>query len=107
MIRLTRKDGPFGWTTTAQKVLETLKEVFTSASVLLQPIPAKPFSVETHASNFAIGVILFSRIMQVYSTQWFTTPASSLLKKNYLIYDKELGAIIEDFEEWRPCPVGA
>jgi len=42
----------------AQAAFDTLKMAFTSAPVLIHPDPAKPFIVETDASDFALGAIL-------------------------------------------------
>jgi hypothetical protein len=42
----------------AQVAFDTLKMVFTFAPILIHPDPAKPFIVETDASDFALGAIL-------------------------------------------------
>ena len=108
LVALTRKDTSFQWTTATQHAFETLKEAFTSAPVLLHPDPTKPFQVETDASDFAIGAILSQPDTEgilhpvAYYSRKFTTP-----EINYPIYDKELGAIIAAFEEWRPYLAGA
>ena len=53
LIELTRKGMSFQWTPSAQHAFDLLKEVFTSALVLLHVDPAKPFQVETDGSDFA------------------------------------------------------
>ncbi len=58
LTTLTCKDKPFSWNPTAQAAFDTLKMAFTSAPVLIHPTPAKPFIVETDASDFALGAIL-------------------------------------------------
>ena len=100
LIALTRKDFPFCWTPTTHLAFETLKKAFTSAPVLLHPDLTKPFTIETDVSDFAIGAI-FSQSdndgilhpVAFYSRK-FTPP-----EINYLVYDKELFAIIFAFEE--------
>jgi hypothetical protein len=52
LTTLTCKDKPFSWNPTAQAAFDTLKMAFTSAPILIHPDPAKPFIVETDASNF-------------------------------------------------------
>ena len=107
LIALTRKDSPFCWTPTTQLAFETLKKAFTSAPVLLHPDLTKPFTIETDASDFAIGAILSQsdnngilHPVAFYSRK-FTPP-----EINYPVYDKELSAIIAAFEEWRPYLAG-
>jgi hypothetical protein len=58
LTTLTCKDKPFSWNPTAQVAFDTLKMAFTSAPILIHPDRAKPFIVETDASNFALGAIL-------------------------------------------------
>jgi hypothetical protein len=58
LTALTCKDKPFSWNPMAQAAFDTLKMAFTSAPVLIHPDPAKPFIVETDASDFALGAIL-------------------------------------------------
>ena len=107
LFALTRKDRPFCWTLVEQFAFLALKFAFMSAPVL-HPGPTKPFKVETNASGFAIGVILSEpnndgvQHLIAYYSRKFRGP-----KVNYLIYDKELVAIISVFEEWRPYLVGA
>ena len=107
LVTLTRKDRPFCWTLVEQFAFLALKFAFMSAPVL-HPGPTKPFKVETNASGFAIGVILSEpnndgvQHLIAYYSRKFRGP-----KVNYLIYDKELVAIISVFEEWRPYLVGA
>ena len=103
-----RQGMSFEWTLSAQHIFDLLKEVFTNALVLLHIDPTKRFQVETDASDFAIGAILSQPDddgilhLVAYYSQKFTTS-----KINYLIYDKELAAIVATFTEWRPYLVGA
>ena len=107
LVALTRKDRPFCWTLAEQSTFMALKYAFMIAPILLHPDPTKPFIVETDVSNFVISVILSQPDNDgvhhpiAYYSHTFTIP-----KINYLIYDKELAAIISAFEEWRPYLVG-
>jgi hypothetical protein len=72
------------------------------------PDPTKPSHVETDGSDFAIGAIL-SQPDEVgvlhpvaYYSRKFTAP-----EINYLIYDKELLAIIATCKEWKSYLAGA
>jgi len=57
--KLTRKNVSFNWGPDQQKAFDKLKELFTSAPILRNPNSNKSFVVETDASNFAVGTILF------------------------------------------------
>jgi len=91
----------------AQAAFDTFKMAFTSAPILIHPDPAKPFIVETDASNFALGAILFQ-----FGIDGLLHPIAFYSRKltsaeiNYQVYDKELLAIIMAFELWRPYFVG-
>jgi hypothetical protein len=81
---------------------------FTSAPVLIHPDLAKPFIVETDASNFALGVILSqSGIDGLLHPVVFYSRKLTSAEINYQVYDKELLAIITTFEQWRPYLVEA
>ena len=59
---LTKKDGgPFRWDLQAEKALEGLKQLFSSAPIPVLPDPSQPFIVEVDASNIVVGVILSQR----------------------------------------------
>lgn len=55
---LTKKDQGFEWTPKCQAAFIQLKRHFTEAPFLLTFDPKKPISVETDASDFAIGAVL-------------------------------------------------
>jgi hypothetical protein len=108
LITLTCKDKPFSWNPTAQAAFDTLKMAFTSAPILIHPDPAKPFIVETDASNFALGAILsqFGIDGLLHPVAFYSRKLTSA-EINYQVYDKELLAIIMAFEQWRPYLAGA
>jgi len=58
LTNLTRKDTKFEWTETAQAAFDQLKQAFTTAPILLTFDPEKPITVETDASDYAIGAVL-------------------------------------------------
>ncbi len=100
LTALTCKDKPFSWNPTAQAAFDTLKMAFTSAPVLIHPDPAKPFIVETDASDFALGAILFQFGIDglLHPIAFYSRKLTSA-KINYQVYDKELMAIIIAFEQ--------
>jgi len=73
---------------------------FTSAPILIHLDLAKPFIVETDASDFALRTILFQfgidgLLHPVAFYSWKLISAEI----NYQVYDKELLAIITAFEQ--------
>jgi hypothetical protein len=108
LTTLTCKDKPSSWNPKAQAAFDTLKMAFTSAPVLIHLDPAKPFIVETDASDFALGAILsqFGIDGLLHPVTFYSRKLTSA-EINYQVYDKELLAIITAFEQWRPYLAGA
>ena len=87
------------WNNKRQKAFEDLKQSFTTASVLAHFDLTLETWIEKNASNFVIAGIL----SQMHSNGklkpvvYFSKKMSSV-ECNYIIYDKELLAIIRGFE---------
>src|SRR5882724_6009093 len=102
LICLTRKDTPFTWGPDHTKALKTLKTAFTQAPILAHFNPDNPIVVETDASDYAIAAIISQvspddgdiHLIAFYSRSM--QPA----ELNYKIYDKDLLAIFEAFQQW-------
>jgi hypothetical protein len=58
LTRLTRKDK-FVWDEKVEKTFETLKKAFTSVPILVHADSSKQLFLETDASDFSLGSILF------------------------------------------------
>jgi hypothetical protein len=99
---LLQKDVEYVWDPPQQSAYTRLKSQFDSASMLMHPNDAKPFFVETDASDFGIGGIL-SQINSVNVLQPIAFYSRQLnpAERNYTIYDKELIAVYACFQEWR------
>jgi hypothetical protein len=108
LTSLTCKDKTFSWNPTAQAAFDTLKMAFTFAPILIHPDPAKPFIVETDASDFALGTILsqFGIDGLLHPVVFYSRKLTSA-EINYQVYDKELLAIITAFKQWRLYLAGA
>src|SRR5450755_678955 len=103
MITLTRKNKPFFWLTACKDAFRKLKNLFTTAPILMHFNHEKEIIVETDASDHVSAGILSQ-----YDNDGVLRPVIFFSKKhfpqevNYEIYDKELLAIIRAFEKWRP-----
>ena len=92
---MTRKDVKWKWGERQQRVLEKLKERFTTEPVLVTPDLNKEMRVEADALDFAIEGVLS---MKCKDGKW--RPVAYILKllneaeRNYEIYNKKMLAII-------------
>jgi RNase H-like domain found in reverse transcriptase len=55
----TRKKRPIVWSFVHQVAFERLKNAITSAPVLVQPDPSKPYTIETDSSDVGNGMALY------------------------------------------------
>ena len=103
LMKLTRKDEPYFWSTKCEEAFQTLKQRVTDAPVLAHFDRTKTCFVESDSSDHVT-----SGVLSQYGPDGFLHPVAYFSKKmvpaecNYEIYDKELLAIIRCFEEWRP-----
>ena len=84
---LTQKNKPWIWTRLQQNAFDTLKQIFSSAPVLLIPDVTCPFTVMTNTSLLAAGAVL----MQTddngdHHPCAYFSKTFALAKQNYDIY---------------------
>ena len=103
MTRLLKKGAAWTWGPDQAAAFRKLKTAFSTAPVLAYYDYTKKTVVETDASNWASGGVLYQkddddrlRPVAFFSSK-HTAPEC-----NYEIYDKELLAIVKALEEWRP-----
>ena len=106
---LTSTLRPFSWTPEAESAFLALKSLFTSAPVLILPLPSRQFIVEVDASDVGIGAVLSQQSeedQQVHPVAFLSrrfTPA----EKNYDVGNRELLAVHAALSEWRHWLDGA
>jgi hypothetical protein len=80
-----------------------LKELVTSAPVLILPNNNLPFRLEADGSSIATGTVLSQQ--QVDDNAWhpvtFLSKVLNPVERNYKIHNTEMLAIIRGLEEWR------
>ena len=106
---LTRKTKhKFTWTDKAGAAFTQLQQAFTSAPVLQHFQPHLQITMETDASDFAIGCILSqtSSDGNLHPVCYYSRKLSPA-EINYPIYDKELLAVVAGFKHWRVYMEGA
>ena len=100
---IMKKDLPFSWGPEQESAFETIKQKFRQDVILQHFDWDKPARLETDASDRGTGGIL---LQPDKNGNWkpvaFFSRKMSPAESNYEIYDKELLAIVQAFEEWRP-----
>lgn len=109
LSKLTSSSIPFTWTGEAEEAFKKLKEVFTTAPVLVQPDSTRQFIVKVDASDSAVGAVLSQRSLsdQKLHPCAFYSRHLSPAQKNYDVGNRELLAIKLALEEWRHWLEGA
>jgi hypothetical protein len=90
------KDARFIWGLPQEDSFMKLKELVTSAPVLVLPDDNLPFRLEANGSGIATGVVLSQQ--NVNDNAWhpvaFLSKALNPVEQNYEIHDTEILAII-------------
>lgn len=97
MTKLTRKEAKFTWSKECEKSFAKLKNMLTSAPVLVLPEADEPYVVYTDASITGLGCVLMQREKVI-------AYASRQLRKhegNYPTHDLEMAAVIFALKIWR------
>jgi len=110
LTKLLKNDTTFHWSSEQSNTFQSLLRSFTTAPILAYYDPTLPVTVETDASDYAMGAIL-SQPPSLQSTELhpiaFWSRKFSPAELNYEIHDKELLAIKDSFQEWRAYLIGA
>jgi hypothetical protein len=103
LIELTKKSQPFNWSPQCQEAFEYFKEQVTKAPILLHFDYTKQCYLEVDSSDYVQGGVLSQK-----DNNGLLHPVAFFSRKllpaecNYEIYDKELLAIVNALEHWRP-----
>jgi hypothetical protein len=109
LFDLTMKYVRFIWGLPQEDSFMMLKELVTSAPVLVLPDDDLLFRLGADGSGIATGVVLSQQ--NVNDNAWhpiaFLSKALNTVERNYEIHDTEMLAIIRGLEEWRHYLEGA
>lgn len=99
---LTLEAVPYKWNQQADDAFMALKHAFTTAPVLIRPDASKQFFLETDASNFAYGAVLLQEGEDglAHPVAYFSSKMIDA-ERNYMVYIKELLAIVKALDHWR------
>jgi hypothetical protein len=95
------KFEPISWNTRHQLAFERLKERLTNAPILQQVDPSKSFTLETDASDFAIGACLLQLgdDGKLHPVAFYSRKLKDA-EWNYPVHEKELLSIKEALRTW-------
>jgi hypothetical protein len=109
LFDLTMKDIRFIWGFPQEDSFMKLKELVTSAPVLVLPDDDLPFRLEADGSGITTGAVLLQQ--SVDNNAWhpvaFLSKALNPVERNYEIHDTKMLAIIRGLEEWKHYLEGA
>jgi hypothetical protein len=109
LFDLTMKDIRFIWGLPQEDSFMKLKELITSAPVLVLPNDDSLFRLEADGSGITTGAVLSQH--SVDDNAWhpvaFLSKVLNPVERNYEILDTEILAIIRGLEEWRHYLEGA
>ncbi|XLU29618.1 hypothetical protein S245_065684, partial [Arachis hypogaea] len=97
LTKLTRKDVPFVWTPECEESFLALKQILTTAPVLVLPEPREPFEVYCDASLKGLGCVL----MQHHKVVAYASRQLRPHERNYPTHDLELAAVVFALKIWR------
>ncbi len=106
MSSLLKKKTTFSWGTFQIKVFETLKEKFTSSTVLIFPDYTKEFILITDASDVRSGEILMQERNGNAHPIAYASRLCTVAENNYSITDRETSAVIYCLEHFRDIILG-
>lgn len=95
------------WGVEQWEAFEELKKIITSAPLLQMPRDDCHLRVEANSSNFATGAVLSQEVDGKWYPITFMSKLLNEVERNYVIYDKELLAIVRALEEWSQYLKGA
>lgn len=99
---LTTTSSAFAWNSSQQSAFDALKKAVTSAPVLRIFNSAFRTAVETDASGFAVGAVLFQTDHNGVSRPVaFTSRKLNSAERNYPVHEQELLAVVHALRTWR------
>jgi phosphoglycolate phosphatase-like HAD superfamily hydrolase len=106
LTSLTGKN-PWEWGLPQQEAFDQLKKQIVASPVLAIPQDEGKYKLETDASDFAKGAVLYQQQKGQWKIVGFMSDAMNPAERNYEVYDKELLAIVEALKKWRKQLLGA
>ena len=103
---IARKSQRFHWSIEAQNAFEILKEAMTSAPILGMPTDNDYFTLDTDASNFAIGAVLFQNQNGEERVIAYASRSLDRREQNYCVTRRELLAVVHFLKYFKQYLLG-
>ncbi|CAB0031385.1 unnamed protein product [Trichogramma brassicae] len=107
LTKLTQKDIAWHWGPEQEQAFTTLKRMLTEAPVLARPDPDIMFTLQTDASNFALGAVLTQDIDGEEHPIAYASRALTKQERNYTVTEKECLAVLWAVEKYRGYILGS
>ena len=107
LCALLTKDTKFEWSEDCMQAFNTLKNVLTSAPIMMAPDWNLPFELMCDASDFALGAVLGQRNNKVPHAIYYASKTLNDAQLNYSTTEKELLAVIFALEKFRSYLIGS
>ena len=88
------KKGAFNWNEKEKKAFEKLKYLLTTPPILAMPTDDDEFTIDTDASDYAIGAVLSQKQNGVERVIAYASRALDRRERNYCVTRKELLAVV-------------
>nr|XP_023025486.1 uncharacterized protein LOC111513503 [Leptinotarsa decemlineata] len=102
LCNLLRKGQKFVWDLSCEEALASLKNHLISAPILTCPDFAKPFTVQTDASDFGLGAVLTQQDDDGEKVISYLSRSLSKAERKYSTTEKECLAVLFAIEKFRP-----
>ena len=96
------KKGQFEWNDEVEQAFLGLKHAMTTTPILAMPNFSEPFTIETEASSDGIGAVFTQQGLPIV----FMSRALGVTKLSCSTYAKEILAILQAIQTWRPYLLG-
>lgn len=108
LLHLLRKGEKWKWTSNEEGAFNTVKSKFCESVILNYPLKKKPFFVQTDASDFAVGAVLFQKDdNNEHRVLYFASRTLKGPEIGYNTTEKELLAIVWALGKFRTYLLGA
>ncbi|KAM1362954.1 hypothetical protein ACFX2H_027715 [Malus domestica] len=106
LCRLLQKDVTFDMNEECVVAFNKLKELLSTAPVIMPPDWSLPFELMCDASDYAVGAVLGQRVNKVPHVIYYASRTLNDAQLNYSTTDKELLAVVFALEKFRSYLIG-
>jgi hypothetical protein len=104
---LLQKDVSFNFDENCKKAFEKLKEMLTTAPIIMSPDWNLPFELMCDASDYAVGAVLGQRVNKLPHVIYYASRTLNDAQLNYSTTEKELLAVVFALEKFRSYLIGS